>query len=258
MMDRYDIRLNNRRLADLGESVFVTDVSEGAPSEDVSGEEFGGRDGTRLVSVTRRSLQVTATLVIRERDIQRKADVYERVRLWARGGGYLMLGGRHGQRLYVERVQLPSLGSAKKWTDGLKVVFAAYAKPFWESAYEVVATIGTAATSGSATLLPPGGGEKCVVDAEVTAVGGAVSTLTVTAGDTSMAFASLGLAQGQTLRVGHTEDGLLYIRIGNTSAMGKRTGASSDELELMPGVPGAVSFSANRTCRAVFKTRGRW
>ena len=115
-----------------------------------------------------------------------------------------------------------------------------------------------AAVSGSGTLIPAGNEKQCTCDASITAAGGTVNALTVTAGNSSMTFAALGLTAGGTLTIGHDESGFLTLKIGDASVLSKRTAGSADELLVAPGKLNAVSFSADATCTALFASYGRW
>lgn len=254
---RYDVRLNNASLNDISERIGITDVSEDKPNENVQTVQNGYSFGSRLLRKTRKSLSISVSFVATVEDTQQRADIYARIQRWANGGGYLTISNYAGKRLYIDNAELPSLGSVKNWTDEITITLTAYAMPYWESAYPLSAAISTAARTGSTTLIPPGNADECLVDVEIRASGG-VNALTITAGDTSMTFAALGLTSGQTLKIGHNDDGLLTMKIGDVSVMSKRTAASSDDLKLVPGKIGTVSFNAGSPCTAVFRTRGRW
>ena len=258
MTGRYEARLDNHPLTDAGANLMITDVIYSAPEERVQAEELGGADGSRMQRVTRSRLSVSLTILLRERDPMRRQAAYAQVQRWARGGGSLTLTDRPGQRLQVDDVRLSGLGSTQRWTDALQLTCIAYNKPYWESEYPAVATLGTAALESSALLTPRGNAASAVVDVDITAVGGTINALTLTAGDTTMSFAALGLAAGATLTLEHAKSGLLVIRAGTTSKLDKRTAASADELLLTPGLPGLVRYNANASCTAVFRTRGRW
>lgn len=60
------------------------------------------------------------------------------------------------------------------------------------------------------------------------------------------------------MMLSHDARGLLTARIGGTSVLGKRTAASSDELELEPGKNAALSVTTNGTVSTTFEVRGRY
>ena len=82
--------------------------------------------------------------------------------------------------------------------------------------------------------------------------------MTLTAGDTTMTFAGLALGAGQTMTIAHNARGLLTAHIGGASVLGKRTAASSDELELEPGKNATLSVATGGTASTTFEVRGRY
>lgn len=249
----YDVRLNHRSLTDIAPCIHIVDVTEDDPKEKTLSMPTG-TNGTRILRVKRESLSVSMDFVIRDQDMERRAKVYADVMRWARGGGYLYLSDRPGQRLYVDRAKLPGMGSAKKWASVISAQFLAYSRPFWESAFpEAKELVGK---SGNAKLLPPGNAESCFVEAEATATSTTMNSLTLTSGESEMRFSGLGIAKGQKLAIVYRTDGILQITSNGKSAMSKRSGA--DDLELVPGVYGTVRFSADAPCKVIFRTWGRW
>lgn len=257
-MRKYDVRLNGKSLMDISQAIQIVDVTESEPKETVKSASFGLADGTRLLGVKRESMAVRVDFMIRDQDMMRRTHSYDRILQWARGCGYLSISDRPEQRLFVERAELPTMGSVKKWTSVLSATFTAYAKPFWESAFSTAASVTTASTVGSALLFAPGNAENCLMEAEITAAGGTVNRLTITTDDSKMSFTGLNLIKGETLRITYTDKGFLEMKIGEKSVMDKRTGESSDELTLTPGKNETVRFEADKACTAVFRTRGRW
>ncbi len=249
----YDVRLNHKSLTDAAPSIYIVDVTEEEPKEKAQ-TAATGTNGTRLLRVNRESLSVAMDFVLRDQNPDERAKAYNRVMQWARGGGYLYTSDRPGQRLYVDRVELPGLGSVKKWAGVITARFLAYARPYWESAFPAVKTL--SGTNAAGQLVPPGNADGCFVAAEVTVTGMGLNTLTLTAGESVMQFTGLGLARGQKLSVVYRADGLLQITANGQSAMSKRSGA--DDLELFPGVYGNVGFSSDAACNVTFRTWGRW
>lgn len=255
-MDRHDVWLKGISIRDCDPRIIVSGITENQPKEKDSVSYLSYAHGGRLAKTLRQELSVSVIVGIKETDMQKRDAVYQAIRKWGRNAGYLNASTRENQRLYVERMEVKTSG--KKWTETITLTLTAYAMPFWENIAAQSAAISTAATSGSALLSAPGNADECAVDAEITAVGGTLNTLTVTVGSTSMSFTALGVSAGAKLAISHTDTGLLTIKNGSTSLMSKRTGASSDDLIAEPGGSNAVSFSANVTCTAKFSTRGRW
>lgn len=255
MMNKYDVWLNGINILDCDSRIVVSEIEEQPPKEKSNISYMGYTHGGKLIKTVRRELSVDVAIGIKETDMHERDAVYQSIRKWGRYAGYMVTSRREGQRLYIEEMKIKSSG--KKWTEIATLTLTAYAKPFWEEIGARSISIAEA-TSGSTTLSAPGNADECTVDAEITAVGGTLNTLTVTVGDTSMSFTSLGIAANSKLTIAHTDAGLLTIKNGATSLMAKRTGASADDLIAEPGSSNTVSFSANVTCTAKFSTRGRW
>lgn len=253
----YDVRYNNVSIKDASGAIQVVDVSEITPKEKVTTVAAGLSHGTRLLRRIRESLTVTMTFVIREKDLAARAAAYDRVLQWAGGAGWLSISDRPEQMLYIDIAEFPTMGSAKGWAGEITANFTAYSRPFFESAFPAIASVTTASKSASVSILPPGNAEECLLEAEIKA-GATCNTLTIQTGKSTISFASLGLSNGQTLTVGHTDDGLLQMKIGETSVMAKRTEDSSDDLLATPGQTNTVKFTSSGACTATFSTRGRW
>lgn len=252
-MNRYDVWLDGINIRDCDPRIIVGEITEAAPKEKVYVTVMGYTHGSRLSRTTRQSLSVSVDIGIKETDMRERDAVYQSIRKWGRGSAYLTTSAREAQRLYVEEMGIKTRG--EKWTETITLTFTAYAKPFWENVGARSASV-SAATSGSTTLSALGNADECTVDAEITAVGGTLNTLTVAVGDTEMAFTGLGIAEGEKLTIAHTEAGFLTIKNGSTSLMDKRTG--DDDLIAEPGSGNTVSFIADVTCTAKFSARGRW
>lgn len=249
----YDVRLNHKSLTDAAPSIYIVDVTEEEPKEKAQ-TAATGTNGTRLLRVNRESLSIAMDFVLRDQNPDERSKAYNRVMQWARGGGYLYTSDRPGQRLYVDRVELPGLGSVKKWAGVITARFWAYARPYWESAFPAVKTL--SGTNASGKLMPSGNAESCFVEVEATATNTTVNRLTLTAGESQMQFSGLGITRGQKLAITYREDGLLQITENGQSVMSKRSGA--DDLELLPGVYGNVGFSSDAACDVTFRSWGRW
>lgn len=252
-MDRYDAWLNGISIRDCDPRIIVSGVPEIQPKQKTLMSYMGYTHGSRLTKTLRQELSATIVIGIKETDMRERDVVYQAIRKWGKAG-YLTTTARENQRLYVEEMEIKISG--KKWTENITLTLTAYAKPFWENVGARSASVSAATVSGSASLFAPGNADECTVDAEITAVGGALNALTVTVGNTSMVFAALGIAANGKLTIAHTDTGVLTIRSGSTSLMNKRTG--DDELIAIPGSSNAVSFTGSVTCTAKFFTRGRW
>lgn len=252
---RYMCAINGQGLQDLDPTIFITDIQESSPKLRANTVSNAFYDGLRLMRMHRQSLAVSVSFCVREYDTARRKSVAEKACEWAKDG-WLTINDRPGQRLYVVCDKLPVIPSALKWTDTLTIGFTAYALPYWQEAIPATATY--TGTNGNANL-SPAGNRDCYLEAEITATGGTVNTLTIAVNGKSYAFSGLGLAKGKSLSIGYDDENhLQFMRIGDVSAFSTRTAASADDLMLRPKKVNAITVTANTAVMAVFKARGLW
>lgn len=250
MITRYRAWMDGQALDAIAESIYITDIKEKTPKMTATtAKRIGGK---RLLRMERENLQVVIRLMVREYDPARRKDVMTRVRAWA-NEGWLSLSDRPGKRLYVTCEKLPSVDSTLKWSEEVEMTLTAYDVPYWEDDEPV--RVSYSGKDGS-VMLANRGDASCPVGATITA-GGAVKTMTITAGGQSIQLSGLSLASGGKVTMTHDERGLLSIRCGSVSAMDKRTAASADDLYIPAGVSD-IRFVADGNCKAVFEARGRY
>ena len=256
MRSRYLVGLDGVELSAIAPEIIVTDITHNAPVREARASDIAGRNGKLYTRTVTSSAGVTVFFEIHTQDVRRRALIMEDVQRWAMPGGVLTTSDRPDRVLRVVCESLPTVGSAQKWTGVCSIGFVAYAVPFWEDETPRWVSI---TGNGRKSLFVTGFAAPAVVEARVTNTGsGTISSVTLTAGETSMTFAGLALKSGQTLTVSHDERGLLTARIGGTSVLGKRTAASSDELELEPGKNATLSVTTNGTASTTFEVRGRY
>lgn len=251
MITRYDCMMDGVALSSVAPSIYVLDIQESAPRyvEELSARPI--RPGQRVLRRVRESLAVTVTIAIREYDVTRRKNVCSHIAAWAQGK-YLSINDRPDQRLLVVCSTPPTVASALKWTESIRMTFTAYEIPFWEEVYPVR----TATTTGSATLRPVGTVEAVPLLAEITAQS-AIDTLSISVNGGSYAFSGLGMAAGDVLTIGY-EDGVQVMRVGAESALSKRTPESSDDLYVRCGEANKITITADGSYSAVFSARGCW
>ena len=256
MRTRYLVGLDGVELSAIAPEIIVTDITHNAPVREVRASDIAGRSGKLHTRTVTPSAGVTVAVEIHTPDVRRRALIMEDVQRWAMPGGVLTTSDRPDRVLRVVCESPPTVGSAQKWTGVCSIGFVAYAVPFWEDETPRRVSI---TGNGSKSLFVPGFAAPASVEAKVTNTGsGAISSVTLTAGDTSMTFAGVALGAGQTMTIAHDARGLLTSRIGGTSVLNKRTAASSDELELEPGKNAALSVTTNGTASTTFDVRGRY
>ena len=256
MRSRYLAALDGVELSAIAPEIIVTDITHNAPVREVRASDIAGRNGKLYTRTVTSSAGVTVSFEIHTPDVRRRAAIMEDVQRWAMPGGVLTTSDRPDRVLRVVCESLPTIGSAQKWTGVCSIGFAAYAAPFWEDeAPRRVSITG----NGSKTMFVPGFAAPASVEATVKNTGsGTISSVTLTAGETSMTFAGLALGVGQTMTIAHDARGLLMARIGGASVLDKRTATSSDELELEPGKNATLTAATNGTASTAFEVRGRY
>lgn len=257
MRSRYGFRLNGVDISDIAPEVIVLDIAYNAPVRDLKTTRLAERDGQVLTGIVTSSQSVSVFFEIHTQDILLRAQVLESVRCWAASGGWLTTDDMNGKRLGVVCESLPALSSSLKWMQRLSATFTAYACPFWEDEIPMNVVI---QGNGSKTIYVPGYAAPAGVEVIVTNAGtSAISSVTISAGDTYMTFSGLALAAGKALRIGHDARGLLDASIDGTGVLSRRTAQSSDELILEPGKSAAIAVSATGgTAATKVMIRGRY
>ena len=241
------VSLGGVQLDSLDNSIVIKSVDPGVPHESVNAVNRMGGFGQRMTRHHWETLEVSVKFAIdlpKTQMIARRT-VFDKIIKWAIGGGWLTTNQMNGKRMYAEKAVIPSGGDMREWVSEYTIIFRAYGVPFWQDA--------TATEDVSGVLTVPGI-LRTVCDAEVANGGSStIDSLTVTAGSSTMEFSSLSLAAGEKLKIGHGNDGVLWIRIysDNTyrSVLDKRTGGSADDLYVDPGTrmvsasSGTASFS---------------
>ena len=249
------IALGGQQLDEVDAAVVIRSIDTGATKETVQAVAMMGGSGQRVTGRHWDTIDVSVNYAInipKKRLAERRA-VFDAVNAWAMAKGWLTVNYMTGRRLYVDSVTLPSSADLWEWAEEFTITFRAYAVPFWQDT--------TATVSTGASITVPGMVET-VCDAELTnGSGSTVDDLTLTIGTSSFVFTNLGLGNGKKLKIGHQNDGTLYIRryTGDAtfvSAMDKRTGGSSDDLYAMPGAR-TITVSASGVTWSV-SCRGRY
>lgn len=255
MMTRYEAWLDKKALSVIDPSIYIRDIAYNAPRYMLTSEDVPGRNGQRVTGQHARSTSVQITIEIHDQDTARRQEVCGRVQAWAMKGGVLTTRDRRGQRLRVICEEPPAISSALKWTQALRMTFAAYEQPFWED--EHPRSVSFSGANASGTLYAPGFGVQTRVEASVkNQSGGTINALTLKAGGTTFDFVGLGLGANETLEISYDESGLLTIRAGDVSKMSCRTASSDDDLMLETGKRETVSVQADGAVSVTFRARG--
>lgn len=260
MILAHRVALNGTQLDSLDSRIIIKAIEEGAGKETISTTPTAGNSGQRVTTRRRESLDVNVKFSLNEDVMATRSTLLETINKWAADGGVLTVGHRTGRELNVICVQCPGAGDVYEWTTVYTITFRAYEVPYWQESTGVSGS-NSSASSGSLSLTV-GGNTRTV--AEITfknTSGSDCDTFTVSTGDSSISFTSLGLKQNEILSIDHVGK-LIRIRIKNTSgtyrsAMGKRTAASSDDLYIKPGSK-TVTYSAQRAGNFAVTIKGRF
>ena len=262
MRTRVSAALNGIELGELDDSILIQRVVEPTPSWNVNATGKATLIGQRYTGTEQRTRDVQVLFAIREmRDYARRDEVLDAVRAWAAPGGELSLNYKGRKRLRVICSAMPAVNGIDQWAENYTVTFRAVEQPLWENMDPDVANL-SARTSGSATLAVRGsaGGKLCV-EAKNTS-GSTCNAVTVTANGRSISFATLALANNETLVMDYDEREIQRLRIKNSggvlrSVIAKRTEASADDILLNAGT-NTVTVSSGAALTWKLYTYGRW
>lgn len=253
MKSRFDALLNGVALSGLDENICVTDISYPSPEISYTIAKFAGRNGGMA---TNRKLDQTVVSISFELHVygtRHRQTACQQIVAWAKNGGRLQTSDRTDQYLQCICTKLPSIESASKWTDELTVEFTAYGIPYWQGVFPSKAVFSGADAEGEIFVQ---GNAETRPDIQITA-NAAVTSLTVGFGSTSVALSGLSVSSGGVIQISHDENGILSIKTGTTSLLGKLTVTSSDDLVADCGnIP--VSVEANGSVTAEFTVKGVW
>ena len=254
MRTRYEAYADNIPLSSIDPAIIITDIAEAAPNVRRTTANYPTGDGQRLLRTVRQYLRVTVMFEIHDQDVRRRAGICERVTKWAQGR-YLKVNHRPEQRLRVICETPPVVTSSQQWTQQLKVVFAAYAVPFWEDATPTRVTL---TGDGSAQAYVRGTAKEALVEATVENAGNsAITAVTLKAGDTAFSFSGISIPPGGRLAIAYDDKRVLSARVGNTGVLAKRTTSSSDDLLAPCGQQVTFAISGTGTnSKTTFIVRG--
>lgn len=251
MMSRYEAILNGVALSSFSD-VVITDIQYQTPNLRNEVYAVAKRQGSRIRRRYIEKATVVISFMIRAYNIDHRKQICGEISKWAKNGGILETNDMMGKRLRCVCDQFPSITSALRWTDTLKIAFSAYSFPFWEEKYPVSLTL---ANGASGSLFVPGNVDEALIEATVTA-NASISSFALTANGKTLTLSGLSMTSGQTAVISYDDDMIQSIKIGTTSILNKRTGA--DDLIAKCGESNALSVTASGSVSAVFSVRGVW
>lgn len=251
MISRYNAWINDVALSEIHPDVYVMDIAYQPVSTSINVSDRGGQDGQHSGQNAHvKNNKVVITFMVRAYETNARQSIVQDVIWWAGKGGWLKCSDRLGQKMYVKPSKYPAASSVMRWSDPLTIELTAYEYPFWVSDAVTEVTLSNGQTS---SVYMAGVWESCA-EAEVTA-NAAVTSLTITVGDTSITFSGLSMASGDVLTISYTDEKhIMEIKLNGSSALNKRTASSADDLIVHPGA-NAVSFTADGNASCVIKVR---
>ena len=186
-----------------------------------------------------------------ERDV--RGARMDRLLAWAFRGGWLTADARPGKRLSV-RLRAFDAGDTLSWTKPVTLTLAAEARPYWEDEEATVASC--RGREGRVHMRAPGFATDPAVSVRIRPEG-ALSSLVVTAGSTTLRLSGDALSAAGTIAITRDEGDALEIRDGAGRPLLSCLAPESDDGLFLPaGLPAMAGFSADVPCAAVFETRG--
>ena len=259
MILMHRVALGGVQLDSVDSRIMVKSVATQAPKETPLTAQRAG-NGLRYIRTKRESLEVTVRIGLRifDDDMDDREELMEQVCAWANNlPGWLTTDQKPGRRIWVESVKAPAMGDPAEWTNEFTFTFTALSVPWWEKSDATTLTMAQD-DEGSGTLTMPGS-TWTVAEATIqNKSGDTINSLSITAGDTSMSFTDLGLANNGYLVIDHARVKGAYVlraRIGESSRLINMSG--SDELILKPGT-NAISYTAAGDVIVQVSARGRY
>lgn len=250
------VALDGVQLDEIHEAVVVRGIDQGTANESLAAVARMGGYGQRMTSQHYNTLDVTVRYAIDvpKRQMALRKEIMDAVNSWALKKGWLTVNWMEGRRVFVDHVTIPNGGDPWDWTDDYAITFRAYNVPFWQDDTASQAKSGT--TAKGRVWLTANGNMKTPLDISFKNMSGmTINNFSVSTGGKSISLTNLGLSGSGTLDITHGTDGLLRMKIGNTSVYEKYTGA--DDLLLEPG-NNSIDFTAARAGVVTASCIGRW
>lgn len=248
-----DAAFGAENLRDADPRILVTNISQEIRTKTTYGEN-SGRDGRRMHRMRREVIRITVSFKLWEfSSVQDREAALEAANAWARDG-YLTISSKPGRRILVQCAERAASRKPRDYKEEFQIVFETAESPFWEDESPTQYTL--SGTADSEAVSVPGTYEA-IFEVAVGHASGTLDALTLTVGDTAMAFSGLNIAAGTDLTIGHDEAGRLTILAGSASKYACRSSESSDELMAGPGGV-TVALSADVNCNVTLSVRGRY
>ena len=241
-------------LQDLDEHIYVEDVTE----ETNVDQETAKRPGYGLLPLTdpgNESKSISVKLLVKQKNRIARMAIIQKVKGWA-SQGWFTSNMFPGLRIYVFCEQPPKV-TVFEWTARLEIKFTAYGEAYWQDATPMTKASSSAVSSATVTI-KPNGNRKCFLEADIAPSSGTLTSVTIVQGSQRLELTGLSVTSSAPLRIYYDELHILRIVSGSTSLLSKRSGDSSDDILLAPGVDNSISLTFSRACTYTLRARGLW
>ncbi|MEG1892069.1 MAG: hypothetical protein RR301_11650 [Clostridia bacterium] len=252
------IRYDGIPLTSVSASIGILDIQEKAPSIQTVTASRTKADGLRRLYKKKTVRVISIEFDIFEQDQALRREIFNDVLLWADGkeGKWLAIEHSGNRHIVATCTKYPDY-SAKDECQPLKMEFTSY-NPYWIDDQPTTLSFSTSANAKyTGSMIVGGSAKSCPLALVITNAGTvAMNSATITAGDASISLTGLSLAVGAKLEVGYDDEGLMYMRVGTTSVLSKRTDASSDDLMLVQRASNTVTVLTSTKANVSLIARG--
>lgn len=257
------VALDGVQLDEIDDRIMIHRVETGDGRPSISTVGFPG-DGSRVTNISRASLDIVVKFYIRlkKRRMEEREELLEKINAWACAGGKLTVNTKSERFIQVFMAQGAVAGDPWEWTKEYQIVFRACGVPYWQQ-LNPNTVMRQNVTTGS-IVIGVGGSAQTALDVIFKNTSqSAISTFSISTGESALSFTGLALAAGETLVIDHKDNGkknVLRIGILNTagvrrSVMDKRAG--DDDLYVLPGTH-TVAITAGGAGQITVSSCGRF
>ena len=283
-MSLFDVTIGSVALSTLSDKIYIRDIIEEPYEEEIFKASKAYYAGQRVSKKVRRALSVRVVFVVRERNPQKRAEIFDSIASWAESdrtlyvnyrtitrvteSGFTYTEGRRLSRVVV--TEPPAINSANKWTKDVAITFTAFDVPYWEdeSKYMYSFSANTldifSRYQYSGNIYNRGTAESPVTMRITNDSSSQLQSMNIRCGNSWFYFENLDIDPGAGLEIDYDSDsGILQILerrsdgLLGANKMPCRTAESQDDLMISPGSV-SVQVSANVAVSGYFYCRGRY
>ena len=283
-MSLFDVTIGSVALSTLSDKIYIRDIIEEPYEEEIFKASKAYYAGQRVSKKVRRALSVRVVFVVRERNPQKRAEIFDSIASWAESdrtlyvnyrtitrvteSGYTYTEGRRLSRVVV--TEPPAINSANKWTQDVAITFTAFDVPYWEDetkyGYSFAAnTLDIFSRYQYSGIIYNRGTAESPVTMRITNDSSSqLQSMNIRCGKSWFYFEKLDIDPGAGLEIDYDSDnGILKILerrsdgLLGVNKMPCRTAESQDDLMISPGAV-SVQVSANVAVSGYFYCRGRY